>query len=156
MIYIDANVLYNYIFETDLTKHAIEVLNMPVPKMTSDTAINEAIFTTLRKLAKEEYGITSTRALKTALKSGKIDPAIIPRAYSYVKATMISKNVITVPENVAWDEVIVLAERYRLLPSDARILATAIANGAGGLATLDRDFERATELIKLYPKSFWE
>ncbi len=61
MIYIDANVLYNYIFETDLTKHAIEVLNMPVPKMTSDTAINEAIFTTLRKLAKEEYGITSTR-----------------------------------------------------------------------------------------------
>ena len=94
--------------------------------------------------------------MKSALKSGKIDPAITQKAYSYVKATMISKNVITVPENVAWDEVVVLAEKYHLLPSDARILATAIANGAEGLATLDRDFERASELIELYPKSFWD
>ena len=156
MIYIDANVLYNYIFETELTEYATEALDTPAPRMTSDTAINEAIFTTLRKLAKEGYGITSTRALKNALKSGKIDPAITQKAYSYVKATMISKNVITVPENVAWDEVVVLAEKYHLLPSDARILATAIANGAGGLATLDRDFERTAELIKLYPKSFWD
>ena len=54
MIYIDANVLYNYIFETELTEHATEALNMPAPRMTSDTAINEAIFTTLRKLAKED------------------------------------------------------------------------------------------------------
>ena len=47
MIYIDANVLYNYIFETELTEYAAEALSTSAPKMTSDTAVNEAIFATL-------------------------------------------------------------------------------------------------------------
>jgi len=69
---------------------------------------------------------------------------------------MISHDVMIVPENVGWDEVIVLAEKYRLLPSDARILATALNNGADKLATLDRDFEKVRDLIELHPESFWK
>lgn len=156
MIYIDANILYNYIFETELTEYATEALSNAVPKMTSDTAVNEAVFTTLRKLAKDEYGLNSSRSMKKYLKTVRINPSLISKAYSYVKATMISYNVVIVPENVNWDDVVVLAEKYRLLPSDARILATALNNGADKLATLDRDFETVQDLIELYPRSFWE
>jgi predicted nucleic acid-binding protein len=69
---------------------------------------------------------------------------------------MISYDIMIVPENVSWDDVVVLAEKYHLLPSDARILATTINNGADKLATLDRDFEKVQDLIKLYPESFWK
>ncbi|NJE76905.1 PIN domain-containing protein [Thermococcus sp. ES12] len=44
MIYVDANILYNYIFETELTEYSLKVLSLNEPKITSDTVVNEAIF----------------------------------------------------------------------------------------------------------------
>jgi len=48
--------------------------------------INEAIFVTLRKLAKDEAGKSSTLVLKKSPKSGKLSPVIFTKAYSYVKS----------------------------------------------------------------------
>lgn len=156
MMYLDTNIIFNYIFQTELTPYAVEVLSMPDPKVTSDTVINEAIFVTLRKLAKDEVGISSTLALKKALKSGKLPPMILRKAYSYVKATLKAHDVITIPENVDWETVVALAQKYCLLPSDARVLATVLNNGIGKLATLDRDFSSVSDVVDLYPRSFWE
>ena len=155
-MYIDTNIIFNYIFQTDLTYYAVEALSYHDTKVTSDTVINEAIFVTLRKLAKDEAGINSTLSLKKALKSGKVSPALILRAYSYVKATLNAHNVIIIPENVDWETVVILAQKYALLPSDARILATILTNKVEKLATLDLDFSSVGNLVELHPKSFWD
>jgi len=56
VIYIDANVMYSYLFETPMSESAEEILEHP-NKVTSRTTINEAIYVTFRKLARER-GIT--------------------------------------------------------------------------------------------------
>ncbi|NJE10633.1 PIN domain-containing protein [Thermococcus sp. MAR1] len=155
MIYLDTNIIFNYIFQTELTSYSVEVLSLPDPKVTSDTVINEAIFVTLRKLAKDKAGISSTLALKKSLKSGKLPPVVLTKAYSYVKATLKAYDVITIPENVDWETVIILAQKYSLLPSDARILATVLKSGISKLATLDMDFSSVSDVVELWPKSFW-
>ncbi|WP_167716529.1 PIN domain-containing protein [Thermococcus sp. ES12] len=108
----------------------------------------------MRKLAKENYGITSPRKLKLTLNKGSIPSELIGKAYSYVKATLIANEVILVPEQVLWEDIIALAEKYRLLPSDARILATALAHEADKLATLDRDFHHV-DVVTLVPGDYW-
>jgi len=156
LMYLDTNIIYNYIFETELTTYATEALSAPEPKIISDTAISEAIFVTLRKLAKDEYEINSTKSLREALKSNKVPPEILSKAYSYVKATLAFHNVVTIPENVSWEDTIILAQKYHLLPNDARILATLLTNGADKLATLDKDFQNVSGVVELCPKSFWK
>ena len=61
-MYLDTNIIYNYIFETELTTYATEALSAPEPKIISDTAISEAIFVTLRKLAKDNQIEQGVRA----------------------------------------------------------------------------------------------
>jgi len=54
------------------------------------------------------------------------------------------------------ETVIILAQKYSLLPSDARILTTVLKNGIIKLATLDMDFLFVSDVVDLYPKSFWK
>ncbi|WP_456367792.1 hypothetical protein [Thermococcus sp.] len=50
MIYIDANVMYSYLFETPMSESAEAILEHS-SKVTSKTAVNEAIYVSFRKLA---------------------------------------------------------------------------------------------------------
>ncbi|WP_456421484.1 PIN domain-containing protein [Thermococcus sp.] len=45
---------------------------------------------------------------------------------------------------------------YRILPHDARIIATALEYGAKKVATFDTDFKRAREIVDLSPDTFWK
>ncbi|WP_084593886.1 PIN domain-containing protein [Palaeococcus ferrophilus] len=46
-------------------------------------------------------------------------------------------------------------KHYGLLPHDARIITTAFEYGTKKIATFDRDFERAREIVELLPKQYW-
>jgi len=61
-----------------------------------------------------------------------------------------------VPDSRDWAKILVLMKFYRLLPHDARIVATALKYGARKLATFDTDFKVVKEVIELIPRSFWE
>ncbi len=61
-----------------------------------------------------------------------------------------------VPDSRDWAKILVLMKFYKLLPHDARIIATALEYGAKKVATFDRDFEVAGEIVELVPSSFWK
>ncbi len=53
MIYVDANIIYNALVETELTDYALKALKFE-GKVTSWTAINEVVYTLFRKMAEKE------------------------------------------------------------------------------------------------------
>ena len=138
MIYIDANVLYSYLFETPMSESAEVVLEYS-SKVTSRTVVNEAIYVSFRKLAREE-GITNIHDLKKFAKSEK-GRALLWRSYSLVMELIELAGVGLVEEEDDFEIIRRTSEKYGLLPNDAIIVATCIKHGITEIATFDTDFE---------------
>ncbi len=81
MIYIDANVLYSYLFETPMSESAEIILGYS-NKVTSRTVVNEAIYVTFRRLARDK-GVKNVHDVKKFAKTeeGRI---FLNNAYSLV------------------------------------------------------------------------
>ena len=58
MIYLDANLFYNYLFETPLTEKSVEIIETYQDKsVTSFSTLEEAIYVVMRRLIAERAGI---------------------------------------------------------------------------------------------------
>ena len=138
VIYIDANVMYSYLFETPMSESAEEVLEYP-NKVTSRTTINEAIYVTFRKLAREK-GITNIYDAKAFAKSqeGRL---VLKRAYSLVLELVNLSSIEIIEEEDDVETIMTVSEKFGLLPNDALIVATCLKHGITEIATFDRDFE---------------
>ena len=59
MIFVDTNVFYNILYETELTPRARKAVDMLVEPVTSVIVYNGLIHVTFRAYAKRAYGIAS-------------------------------------------------------------------------------------------------
>jgi len=61
LILIDSNVIYNFLFETELTDKAEEILNLQEQFSVSFTVWNEVVYAISRKIAEQRFDIKSYR-----------------------------------------------------------------------------------------------
>ena len=139
MIYIDANIFYNYLFDSEFADEAEEILSLS-GKVTSKIAINEAVYVSIRKLARDRYGITNVYKLKSFVRTSE-GKKILEESYSMVLRLLDSAEIKLVEEEDDMNVVGRVAEFYALLPNDAMIVATCMKHRITRIATFDRDFE---------------
>ena len=139
VIYVDANVLYNYLFDSEFADEAEKALSLS-GKVTSKNAVNEAVYVSIRKLAKDRHGVSNLHELKTFVKTPE-GKKILDEAFSMVLRLLDSAEIKLVEEEDDMRVVGKVAEVYGLLPNDAIIVATCMKHGITRIATFDRDFE---------------
>lgn len=156
MIYIDTSIFYHYTTNGEFADLAERILTSREPKITSDTVVDEFLFIAIKREAKRNFDINSTLSLKKRIAR---DDELLEFVYETGKkalAVFDRFDVMVVPDSRDWAKILVLMKYYRMLPHDARIIATALEYGAKKVATFDTDFKRAKEIVKLSPDTFWE
>ncbi len=147
--YIDANVIYNFLFTTPLTTRAREVLTSEDGLVISPISINEAVYVSFRKLAREKHGVSNIYDVKQFVKT-QDGLKLIETAFSMVLDLIEDAGIDIVPDESRAGIIKEVASLYGLLPSDATILATCIRHGIPRIATFDSDFENidVIEVVK--------
>ena len=139
MIYVDANVLYNYLFDSEFADEAERILELS-EKVTSKNVINEAVYVSLRKLARERHRVGSVYELKDFVKTRE-GKEILRESFSKVLKLIDAAGIGLLDEEDDMRVVGKVAELYGLLPGDAIIVATCMKHGITRVATFDKDFE---------------
>ena len=140
MIFVDTNVFYNILFDTELTqkaKQAVSLLDNPV---TSFIAYNELIHVTLRAYARRKFGITSYQKYKKFFVKEGIEAFREP--IEWVHRILDELGVEVLRDHQSLNDLRNMIEQYRLLPTDAQIALTCKYYGITTIATLDSDFKR--------------
>jgi predicted nucleic acid-binding protein len=152
VIFLDSSVIYNALVETELTEYAREVFEQNVPKITSDTAVDELWFA----LAKKVIGAGSARNMKKKLRKSEALRQAYYDVLVKILAFLQKQAVMVVPDSRNWAKMAEVSSRYALLPHDTRLIVTALESGATGFATLDSDFKPVQEEINLLPGDYWK
>ncbi|WP_157726983.1 PIN domain-containing protein [Thermococcus thioreducens] len=147
--YIDANIIYNFLFTTSLTPRARGILTSEDELVISPISINEAVYVSFRKLAKEKRGISNIYDVKRFVKTTD-GLKLIETAFSMVLGLIGDAGIDILPDEDRAEIIKEVVAMYGLLPSDATILATCIKHGIPRIATFDSDFEgiNAIEVIR--------
>lgn len=147
--YIDANIIYNFLFTTPLTTRARNILTSGNELVISPISINEAVYVSFRKLAKEKHEISNIHDVKRFVKTPD-GLKLIETAFSMVLGLIEDAGIDILPDESKTEIIKEVATMYGLLPSDATILATCVLHGIPRIATFDSDFENidVIEIIK--------
>jgi hypothetical protein len=140
LIFVDTNIIYNIIFETKFTDHALRIVETFPELVTSATVIHELIYVSIRDLCEERYGTRNSSSYRKIIATKGYAPfhKDIDRLFQFIENSSIS--IIPVNNDLEeWKEILL---KYRLLPYDALIASTCMSNGITKIATFDRDFNR--------------
>ena len=132
------------------------MLTSPEPKITSDLVLDEFLFVIIRREVQREFGIRSLVAIKERLSKSPELAEFIYETGKKALAVFEAFDVMVVPDSRDWAKTLLFMRHYNLFPHDARIIATALEYGTKRIASLDRDFGRAREIIELLPEEFWK
>ncbi|WP_258083933.1 PIN domain-containing protein [Thermococcus thermotolerans] len=155
MIYIDTSVLYHYTTNGEFADFAEDILTSKEPKVTSDTVVDEFLFIAIKREVRRNFGINSTLSLKKRIAKNDELLEFVYETGKRALAVLDRFDIMIVPDSRDWAKILVLMKFYKLLPHDARIIATALEYGAKKVATFDTDFGVAKEIVELTPSSFW-
>ena len=149
MIFLDTNIFYNYLFETELTENAEKILSLGEDFVTSFTVINETIYVIIRKLAERKYNIKSYHDFRKFIS----EKGYVPFKEDLSKFFNLLEDlgVIVLEDYQNMDEWLETMNKYKLLPTDAQIVLTCKYYGIKKIATFDEDFKRINflEVIEL-------
>ncbi len=139
-VFIDTNVFYNILFETEyveISQHLLETIPDPV---TSYTVVNELIFIVARKAMERKYGVCSYYEFRRVVaEHGYTD---VEEYIGKVLDLLKDSNVRIVEDYHNLSEWLEIMKSYRLLPNDAQIALTCRRYGIDTIATFDEDFRR--------------
>ena len=130
----DSNVLIRYLAGDDSAKPLVEkVVDGTWEGYITDTVASEVIYIYLR-LA---LGVTRYRLRELVASRDRRVKTLLEED---VKPLLSLFNLL--PSGASLEELLTLIENYGLLPNDALIAATALANNIDAVATFDNDFEK--------------
>ena len=139
LIFVDTNIIRNYLYETALSDKAEQLLCMK-ELCTSGIILNETLFVIARTKAFNELGIKNVRSFRSYVSK---------KGYSFCECefedfyNLLELVGITLFQDyLDKDEFILLMKEYKLLPSNALIAATCKHYGILKIATFDPDFAR--------------
>ena len=140
MIFIDTNIFYNFMFETELTSKAAKILEIDERPATSFIVVNETLYILARKLAESKFGVKSNLKFRNFISENGYEPFRKEMEKLFSLLEDLSIEILTDHQDVSkiWK---IMCE-YKLLPNDALIAATCRHHGIKKIATFDKDFKR--------------
>ncbi|MEB3759250.1 MAG: PIN domain-containing protein [Desulfurococcales archaeon] len=140
MICLDTNIIYNFLFETELTSASEKVIReaivegMAVPMI----VYNELLYTTGAKIARMRYGVKGKYSFRKHIAKHGFPEEAIEKVNGFIRDFKV-----TIPRDYQDpEELVETIKTYRLAPNDAQITLTCKHRGIGKLATFDEDFKR--------------
>ncbi|AFL95963.1 hypothetical protein containing PIN domain 6 [Thermococcus cleftensis] len=147
-VLLDTNVLYNYLYKTELTPRAKDILSEDYEFYISATVLNELSYAVIRKTAEVTFGARSYHRVKEILREQGYRPFEEP--LSRMELVLQALGIEILPDSSDWEAIRGFIRRYSLLPNDATILATAVEKGVDAIATFDKDYSKVQE-VKIVP-----
>ncbi|WP_457590319.1 type II toxin-antitoxin system VapC family toxin [Geoglobus sp.] len=139
-MFIDTNIFYNLMFETELTSKAAKILEIDERLATSFIVVNETLYILARKLAEKEFGIKSNRKFRNFISENGYEPFRKEMEMLFGLFEDLSVEILTDHQDVS--EIWKIMCEYKLLPNDALIASTCRHYGIKKIATFDEDFKR--------------
>ncbi len=140
-VFIDTNIFYNILFETDLTSEARKLLEDYEENKfyTSLTVVNELLYISARKHYQALGKIRGPYGLRKLIASKGYPEATV----NGIMKLLEDLEVEVLIENVEYREMLETAAQLKLLPSDTIIALTCKRNNIGTIITFDKeDFSR--------------
>ena len=140
-VFVDTNVFYNVLFETeyaDVSQQLLETIPNPA---TSHTVVNELVFIVVRKAVERRYGVRSYYEFRRVI--GEKGYTIVEDYIDKTLGLLEDSEVKIVDDYYDLDEWLKIMKNYRLLPNDAQITLTCKHYGINTIATFDKDSRRA-------------
>jgi len=140
MICLDTNIIYHFLFETELTSASEKIIReaviegMAIPMM----VYNELLYTTGAMIARIKYGVKGKYSFRKHIAKHGFPEEAIEKVNGFIgdfKVTILR-------DYQDPDEFVETIRIYRLAPNDAQIALTCKHRGIGKLATFDEDFKR--------------
>ena len=136
----DTNILYNILYETELTPKARDAVKLLVEPVISVIVYNELLHVTFRAYAKRKYGITSYHEFRRFFAEKGTEAFKEPLELIHELIGELNIKILNDYQSV--EELKEAIAKYKLLPTDAQIVITCRHYGITTIATLDKDFER--------------
>jgi predicted nucleic acid-binding protein len=139
-VFIDTNIFYNILFETDLTGEARRLIESYEESRlyTSLTVVNELLYVSTRKYYRDRGLVGGSYGLRR-LVAREGYPGFIVEG---IRGLLDELEVEVLADEASYREVLEAARALRLLPSDAIIALTCRYNNIDVIITFDNDFKR--------------
>ncbi|MCE4605739.1 MAG: PIN domain-containing protein [Desulfurococcales archaeon] len=140
MICLDTNIVYNFLFETELTELAENVIRESIIEGVTIPMIvyNELLYTVGSKVAKMKYSVKGKYSFKRYIAKHGFPEEAINMVNNFIKD--FKATIIVDYQNLA--ELVETIKHYKLAPNDAQITITCKHNNVKTLASFDEDFKR--------------
>ena len=140
MICLDTNIIYNFLFETELTSASEKVIREAIIEGMAFPMIvyNELLYTTGAKIARIKYGVKGKYSFRKHIAKLGFPEEAIERVNGFIRDFKVA--ILRDYQNP--DELVEIIKAYRLVPNDAQITLTCKQSNIETLATFDEDFKR--------------
>jgi predicted nucleic acid-binding protein len=140
MICLDTNIIYHFLFETELTSASEKILReaiiegMAIPMI----VYNELLYTTGAKIARIKYGVKGKYSFRKHIAKQGFPEEAIEKVNDLIR----DFKVTILKDYQDPDELANTIRIYRLAPNDAQIVLTCKHYSINTIATFDEDFKR--------------
>ncbi len=139
-VFIDTNIFYNILFETEYADESQHILETVLSPVTSYTVVNELLFIVARKSVEKELGVKSYYEFRNVIaERGYGD---VERYFEKALDLLRDAGARIVDDYHDLHEWLEIMKNHRLLPNDAQIVLTCKHYGIDTIATFDDDFRR--------------
>jgi len=138
--FVDSNVLVYYIFESEYSNKAGQLLAQYRDLATSIRVIDEVMFVSIRRSALERLGLRRLDRIKRYIASHGLDFAI-DKLQTLVDVIE-QLGIVVLRDSAGLRQLLEVMEKYKLTPSDAVIALTCKHYGIDTILTFDEDFKR--------------
>ncbi|MEB3764604.1 MAG: PIN domain-containing protein [Desulfurococcales archaeon] len=140
MICLDTNIIYSFLFETELTSASEKIIREAIVEGMAIPMIvyNELLYTTGAKIARIKYGVKGKYSFRKHIAKHGFPEEAIEKVNGFIR----DFKVTILRDYQDPDEIIKTIKAYRLAPNDAQIALTCKHKGVETLATFDEDFKR--------------
>ena len=140
MICLDTNIVYHFLFETELTNDSEKIIREAIIEGLAIPMIvyNELLYTVGAKIAQIKYGVKGKYSFRRHIAKHGFPEEAIEKVNSFIR----DFKVTVLRDYQDPDELVNVIELYRLAPNDAQIVLTCKHRSIKALATFDEDFKR--------------
>jgi len=140
MICLDTNIIYHFLFETELTGASEKVIRETIIEGIAIPMIvyNELLYTVGAKIARVKYGVKGKYSFRKHIAKHGFPEEAIEKVNDFIR----DFKVTILRDYQDPDKLVEIIKVYRLAPNDAQIVLTCKQSNIETLATFDEDFKR--------------
>ncbi len=140
MICLDTNVIYYFLFETELTDISERIIREAIVDGVAIPMIvyNELLYIVAAKIARIKYGVKGKYSFRKHIAVHGFPEEAVEKVNGFLK----DFEVTVLKDYQDPEELVKTIRLYKLVPNDAQIVLTCKHNNIETIATFDEDFKR--------------